>query len=185
MNSDNPELVLKELSRSATATMVSEEFRQTLRAKTSGHVRVRHRKRVISYIGVCAACYLFGIGSAIVWLRGDTPQPILQNELPDTTGDLPMAELWESRSTDLSVENPSPQALEIRAFEASTMERRRLLRLAGDQYLKMSDVGSATRCYARLLEIKQDAGMDPDDSWLLAALRKSIQREGALEHGLD
>lgn len=65
--------------------------------------------------------------------------------------------------------------LEVRAEISEGAQRAHWYRLAGDAWLNVhGDTVSATRCYQRHLELAGTAGSSSEDSWLLLALRRTM-----------
>ena len=150
------------------------------------------RRRVAARRFAVAAGWLvaFGLGFAVA----RTPGPLESGTGPD----FDRVASGSDRDTESVVarRDPSPRdqvggetgpdssevdaiRLEARADAPSieSNERRELLRRAGDAYLgSRGDVGSAVRCYRRMLDLaaadRVDVGTDYRDSWLLIEMKR-------------
>jgi hypothetical protein len=74
----------------------------------------------------------------------------------------------------------TPLEQEWAAFDAGPRQRARLYIKTGDRYLnECQDVESALRCYrqALLLCEARDLAFDPNDNWLLMALKQDRRKE--------
>jgi hypothetical protein len=155
---------------------VSEKFRPSLLAQTTGLLRRRRRLRRTGYIAGLVSCYLFGVGTMLLVAR--------------PTLDVPAA--VEPKSSQAVVASRPPQTVlppdrdpEIPPFVLERMgqsceeNRSRLYRQAGDQYLADGDYESAVHCYSRSLDAgsEKDLTVSTDDNWLLIQLKIARQED--------
>jgi hypothetical protein len=126
-------------------------------------------KRAV-FAAALAACFLAGIVTS-GWLQSVAAPPTVVIVTNRRT-------LPSSRDEE-AVAGLSALVLENRAFD-SERPRPELYRLAGDRYLAESgDLQSALLCYRRALDESSDRDLQiqPEDNWLLIALKESRQKE--------
>jgi hypothetical protein len=146
----------------------AELFDQTVR-----RVRFDRRMRGATRAAVCVACFAAGAGVAL--LR-PAPEPrTVYVEVPRP----PVAH--EPGSPPVQVRVPSPAELELEAEKTLVKaEAARRFREAGDRYLRdYADYRAALRCYRNFLDEADPDQLQitPDDTWLLASLKRAREQE--------
>jgi hypothetical protein len=160
----------------------AELFARTERALTRGR-RLRQGTRAAVAAAVFAAGWWMGSGQ-------EQPVPTENQFLrfrPVEVVTVPIVVPVPSAASDpgpIAAKEPdpaTPDAAELLAEQADDPDRAaRLYRLAGDKYLlDRQDFRNARRCYRLFLGRAGDAGLAAaaDDSWLLAELKVSLQKE--------
>ncbi len=129
-------------------------------------IRRKRRHKRLAGIGVLCAAYAAGLLTVLAC----QPPP------PETI-------LAEVRASDPpAVEQvtqvPSPAEVEWRLFDQPEFSQG-LYRLAGDLHLADADPAQAVRCYGNSLDAgqTQDLEVEPDDSWLLMAIKQARKKE--------
>jgi hypothetical protein len=168
-----------------------EEIKNLLAAKTTAVVRRRRRIRRAVRLGQFAAMYAVGFITAVV-LSGGTfssanavlvrdPASMMITADGDSAAAVDASTRESPRSPD-ALDHVEPWELRQRVAGAPPEEQRRLLRFAGDQYLRLySDVSGAVHCYRQFLELArpEDLENSDDDTWLLAELKLGRRRLSA------
>ena len=156
---------------------------------TAGRVRRRRYYRRILAVSAVAAAYAGGLATTFALFKAPASAPP-RNAPTAVTESVASAK----DKPVLSVESaPDPaqrgitrplgnrEALARRISEASPEERARLLKQAGDRYLKeLGDIETALNCYRRLLDslpASERGRVGRNDSWLLVALKESRREE--------
>ncbi len=136
---------------------------------------ILRRRRIVRRVSwaagtLAASIVLFALWS---WTQQEAPKsrenppPMVQQKPP------PAPPVEEKKEPEVPM-MPLAVALEWKAFDAAEKERAKLYVLAGNRYLdEHQDMTSALRCYRQALDTA-DAPMrevQPDDSWLLTALK--------------
>lgn len=181
MNASDDDLI-HDLLKPPRSVHVSHGLRAELRSRTARRVLVCRQHIQMRRWGMLAACYLVGILTATIWPGISVPEAAddtharpakLHAARPDEIDAVP------SEEPEVALESWPAYRIELQAMSGESGERATLLRLAGDQYLKESDIGAATRCYAQVArwDIEHGNPANVDDSWLLTALKQSIQRK--------
>ena len=142
--------------------------------------RRRGRRRALISIGL-AGLYAVGLGTGLLWRRS---HPISEEPIP-AGAPVPARDFAPAPApvaapapADLTraTDGDDPRALLGKVSSAAPEERLRLLRRAGDACLaRLGDLEGALHCYRQLLELQPAdarAGPEPEDSWLLAALKQ-------------
>jgi len=161
-------------------TTANESLKAELLARTEGRLRFDRRMRFVGRVGICAFCFVAGLG--VAFLR-PVPEPtILYVQAP------PVADAPGSRS-DAPTNGPvprvvlSPAELELEAEKTPVKaESARRFREAGDLYLSYyADYKAALRCYRNFLDDADPADLriTPDDTWLLTSLKRAREQESA------
>ena len=149
----------------------SEDLRRSVFGRTRQIVRARSRRRRFIIVAVAAAAYIGGITTALFFSEtamrdGEGRNAVVESPFGD--------EGTQPRFRDFITEAGE---LERRSDSAPPKERTRLLTRAGDLYLSAQyDVEKALNCYRRALNTmpaSRQTIIEPDDSWLLAALKDS------------
>ncbi len=140
----------------------ADSLRRTVLERTEEVLAARARRRFVIRLALLAAAYLGGIVTA--FLATGTPTGGTDREIAIVDGS--------------TADSPAdPDELVRRADSAPAGERTRLLTEAGDLYLTDHyDVEQALRCYRRALNAMPPSARsaaEPEDTWLLAALKDS------------
>jgi len=149
----------------------SEDLRRSVFDRTIRIVRSRARRRHFITVTLVAAAYLGGITTAFL-----LTETAVRN---GGNRDAVVSSRSGNEGTTPTYGNviTAPSELEQRAESATPNERIRLLTRAGDLYLSLQyDVDKALGCYRRALNTmpaSRQTVVEPDDSWLLAALKDS------------
>lgn len=152
-------------------------LRAALRRQTTRHVRRRRLARRLTVAGSLAAAVL--LAALVGWLAWPTPTP----EAPPPERPLAVRPEPPPAPPPPAAEPELPPAVakEWQAFDAPpSAEKVTLLREAGDLYLEeQRDFASAVRCYRQALDAADgDAlAIDPNDNWLVMALKLDRQME--------
>jgi hypothetical protein len=166
-------------------TTVPRELHDALLKRTGALVRRRATMRRGRFVAAAAAAYAAGLATMwAAWPAGpppldaplDSPRPLAQapqkSEQPKAAADDVQA---PQATSDLA--SLSPAELRRMVPGAPRSRQIRLLQLAGDRYLYgAADVSSAFDCYRQVLELTppDELGQTgPQDSWLLAELKRS------------
>jgi hypothetical protein len=139
-------------------------FRSRVLKETKGVLRRRVWGRRLLLVAACTACYAVGLGTIMFLRSASPPQP----ETPSLECAPPSDALL-----------PGVMALEDRALQFPD-RRGDLYREAGQRYLQEHhDVQSALRCYGQALDsgTDKDLTVNPEDDWLLIALKHARQEE--------
>ena len=167
---------------------VPDGFREAVWRRTARTLRRRVRRRWA--VAVCTVVVAYAAGLATMYTvqdgRYETPAPIASVPPEPDAGpgtavvSAPPVTPWhaDAGSVALLLDH---EALSRRIAEASREERLRLLKWAGDRYLReLGDVQRALNCYRWLLNATPPAQrtvVEPDDSWLLVSLKQARQKE--------
>ena len=139
----------------------SKKLREELLTRTTRVVRRRRRLRHGGLAASFVAVYLIGLWCGRLGVQSAEPTPASETEASRVRAD---SELLLQGGVLAQVAN------------APAQEKLRLLRLAGDNYLADGhDVRGALRCYRQWMELAPPAlrsQADPEDSWLLLALKE-------------
>jgi hypothetical protein len=178
--SPKPEpLAMDDLLAGLVPLPVNSGLQEALRKRTTGLVRRRRWLRRGGFATALAACYVAGL-LTMNWLPSlRSLDPNSRSEHASEAATSGLGSGAGSGPEKMASDNASPLALEWQALESPSRSPA-LFRAAGDRYLtETGDVGSAVRCYRKLLE--EEGGAEPtissDDSWLLMALKEAKQRE--------
>jgi hypothetical protein len=174
---ENPEADFEELEpllRPGPPAREPGQLRQDLLRQTTGVLRGRARARRLAAAAALVACYAAGLATmhfAGPWLqRPADPPPRVAPGPPGPAEDRPGA----------FPPNVVAARLEQQGETAAGRERARIFQLAGTRYLEEScDIRSALRCYANALDDDTEMTPNPQDHWLLMALRDARQKEKA------
>jgi hypothetical protein len=123
----------------------SADARAAILSRTLGVQRRRRMVRGAAAIAIVAVAYAAGFA---------TPRPVAAAVIP------------QAPAVEKPFSDPHPVS------DSSDRERRAILEASNHE---LGDVESALRCYRQFLKIPQtrDAKAEAEDSWLLAALRRS------------
>jgi len=144
-----------------------EGLKDSIFSQTCQVVRARAIRRRFMILGVVAAAYIVGVTTTFLWKETfdlmDGDSQVSKRSVDDEIKD---------GSSPIYIE---PSELVSRSEQASTTEQFRLLKQAGDLYLsEKCEIERALNCYSKALDsLPQSMQMEvnPDDSWLLAALK--------------
>jgi hypothetical protein len=140
-------------------------LRERLLERTAAGVRSRARWRRGRLAAALALVYAAGLATALplVRERAGPPEPTVE-PAPSPAAPAPLG----------------PDEIRRRVPDAPPAERARLLRLAGDLYLqRRGDPAAALECYRQVLELSSlpASQLEPEDSWLLTALKQASRLE--------
>ncbi len=142
-------------------------LQESIFAQTCRVVRAKARQRRLVALGVVAAAYMAGITTALLWT--ETPGRMNSGAL------LTSPSIDKERKDEPFPSYIEPSELVRRSETASPEDRIRLLKQAGDIYLSdQYEIEKALQCYRRALDSRPQSlqmRVEPDDSWLLAALK--------------
>jgi hypothetical protein len=152
-------------------------FREQVAAQTMMQARKRQRRPFAGWALSYGAGVLSMALLIMLWPQVDS------QEAPQTT----LPALSET-SPEPMQSGPARKAHQAEAFalafsQSTPEEQSRLLREAGDRFLRQGDLKRATRYYGRMLDLSTGDGESPletKDSWLLATLR--INRWEEMNH---
>jgi hypothetical protein len=160
-------------------TAANEQLKADLLSRTTGRMRFGRRVRLAGRIGICAACFVAGLGFA--FLR-PAPEPVtVYVQIPI----FPVADAPGSPAKEppAPVHVRSPAELELEAEKTLVKaEAARRFREAGDVYLReYADYRAALRCYRNFLDEADPADLTvtPEDTWLLTSLKRAREQESA------
>ena len=160
----------------------SGDLRQSILEQTEQVLTFRTRRRFLIKLTVLAAAYLGGIATTFLVMERptqDREEIATAEDSPSKTADVfgDPADDFGDPADDFGDPADDPGELVQRAQSAAPGERTRLLERAGDLYLAdRCDVEEALRCYRWALNAmpaSKQTVVEPDDSWLLAALKDS------------
>jgi hypothetical protein len=158
-------------------------LRARLRYETSQRVSRRRPifrlARVAAAAACLAVCLLALRGVMVLLIPAADPQRPRQISL---SGNLfPPGQANPAPNPEAPAPSPpSPAALEWAAFDSPAAERPARYLEAGDQYLEEAqDYAGALRCYRQAMESGDPAALevDPDDNWLVMALKRDQRKE--------
>jgi hypothetical protein len=162
-------------------TAIPRELRDALLRRTGALVRRRARMRRLKQVAAAGLAYAAGLATMwAAWPAGPPPldaPPQLAQAPPKP--EQPQAAADEVLSPQATPELASLSPAELRQMVPGAPRARqiRLLQLAGDRYLYgAADVANAFDCYRQVLELTPPdelARSGPQDSWLLAELKRS------------
>jgi hypothetical protein len=161
-------------------TAVPRELHDALLRRTGALVRRRARMRRLRQVAAAALAYAAGLATMwAAWPAGPPPlaAPKQLAQAPQKSEQREAAE--EGQPPQATPDLASLSAVELRRLVPGAPRARqiRLLQLAGDRYLYgAADVASAFDCYRQVLELTPPdelAQSGPQDSWLLAELKRS------------
>jgi hypothetical protein len=137
--------------------------RRDMLARTTRVLRRRRRVSQLTRLACLAACYVAGM-LTVYDFRPETsppaPRPIAPSTSPSRAGTSALALEWRA------IDHPEQAGTAYRA--------------AGDRYLaENADPGAAARCYGSALSAgpAEDLTIDPNDSWLMMAIKDARQKE--------
>lgn len=172
-----------------SAPKPSPELRERILFQTTRIVGRRSRRRRLAALTLVAAAYLLGITTAFLVWGPSTRKDV--GEGSGTVAESPGSEAGEAIGSGKRAGGGAgveagegkagsvaePAELVQRSESAPRGERVRLLKQAGDRYLAETyDVEKALACYRKVLDDLSPAertAVDPEDTWLLAALKDS------------
>jgi hypothetical protein len=148
-------------------------LREDLRARTTRLLRRRRRLKRLAWAAALAACYATGLLTMRLLPRPTPAAPhrpeVVQQPAPQTPAPPP-----DHAGPEV------PATLLERQARAETPRRPELYRRAADRYLADDrDFSSALRCYGEALDAgaNADRAIDPNDSWLLMAIKDAREKE--------
>jgi hypothetical protein len=164
-------------------------LRRELLLKTSSLVRRRRLvRRLAAAASVAAAIVLTALTVWLALYRHGGPEDkelpvVIQRKdgpipPPVKDGDHPVPPEDEKRPANQSDQPPTAMppavALEWKAFDAPAAQKATLYLRAGDRYVEDGrDLASAVRCYGQAVQVATAEALeiDPDDNWLVMALK--------------
>jgi hypothetical protein len=161
------------------------QARETLLFQTRRLVRGRRRRKQLVLALALIGCYLAGAVTMQAWVRGITPPPETTNlqRIAKPPGEIalqtPTAPSHSAVPVPLDRDPDVPAALVELIAARSPGHQALLYRNAGDRYLRdLGDLESALRCYRlALASPESDLSLDPEDNWILMALKQARQKE--------
>ena len=190
-NGDEEQGLLDELSMASAEVFdgpeAPDDFREAVWEHTARSIRRRGRMRRFTMASAAlAAAYAMGIATMFAW-SSQTPRDAetaaaIHQAAPEEP-DRPAPAMAEREPGELVPKTllSDREALARRLGEASTDERARLLKRAGDRYLnEWGDVELASKCYRSLLDgtpLDKRTIVEPEDNWLLVSLKQDRQKE--------
>jgi len=160
---------------------IPRELHDALLRRTGALVRRRARMRRLRQVAVAALAYAAGLATMwAAWPAGPPPlaAPRALAQAPPKP-EQPQAAAEEGQAPQATSDLASLSPAELRQMVPGAPRARqiRLLQLAGDRYLyDAADVASAFDCYRQVLELTSPDELSqsgPQDSWLLAELKRS------------
>jgi hypothetical protein len=162
-------------------TAIPRELHDALLKRTGALVRRRATVRRGRFVAAATAAYAAGL--ATMWAARpagppplDAPRPLAQ---APSKSEPPVAAADDVQAPQATSDLASLSPAELREMVPGAPRSRqiRLLQLAGDRYLYgAADVSSAFDCYRQVLELTPPDELGrtgPQDSWLLAELKRS------------
>ena len=190
-NGDDEKGLLDELSTAPAEVFdgpeAPDDFREAVWRYTARSIRRRGRMRRFTMASVAlAAAYAMGVATMFVWSsqvpRAAETAIAIHQDAPQEP-DRPAPAMAEREPGELVPRTllSDREALARRLGEATTDERVRLLKRAGDRYLnEWGDVALASKCYRSLLDstpLDKRTIVEPKDNWLLISLKRDRQKE--------
>jgi hypothetical protein len=153
-------------------------LQQTLAQRTAAMLP-RARRRRWPMMAAVAASVALVLASAYFVLRSVNIDEPVKKDLVENKSEPPPKE--ETPKPPVVAKAIEPRELEWTAFDAADdAERVRLYFQAGNLYLdKHADYESAVRCYAQAIHYSEprDLEFNPDDNWLVMALKRDHRKE--------
>ena len=177
---DEPLLEGLDLPLGWPETAIPRELHDALLRRTGALVRRRARMRRLRQVAAAALAYAAGL--ATMWAAWPAGPPLAAPRLlaqAPPKPEQPQAAADEVQAPQATSELASLSPAELRQMVPGAPRARqiRLLQLAGDRYLYgAADVASAFDCYRQVLELTPPDELrqtGPQDSWLLAELKRS------------
>ena len=175
---------LEDFLQEPPAPPAAGRLRAAVLGQTVGVLRRRQRRRrVLVVIGAAAAVVLAGLALHAGLRPGEGKPPEgpasaakQQRPTPHPAARPGLAQ--QPQAPAPAAQTPLEQ--EWAAFDAGPRERARLYFQTGDRYLnECQDLESALRCYRQALLLCQarDLALDPNDNWLVMALKQDHRKE--------
>jgi hypothetical protein len=159
-------------------------LRAAILARTTGVLRRRRRRRrALLVAGAAAAAVLAGLAlhAGLHTGGGQPPAPPTPVAGRPRPAPRPAARPGPAQGPPAAAPAPkTPLEEEWAAFDAVPHDRARLYFQTGDRYLnECQDVESALRCYRQALRLcaARDLAFDPNDNWLVMALKQGRRKE--------
>lgn len=166
-------------------SLPADAAQQQALAQRTASMLLKPRRRRWPIVAAVAASILMALVSAYFGFRSDDVEPVPKQELVERKNDAPPEEMPKPPVDEPKpppvVKPINPRDLEWTAFDAlDDQQRVRLYFQAGDLYLdRHNDYESAVRCYAQAIDYSepQDLEFNPDDNWLVMALKRDHHKE--------
>lgn len=163
----------------------SGEARQALLLQTQKVVRGRRLRKRLGLALALLACYLAGAATMQAWVRGFRSRPEITNLQGTSEPEQGLAQqgsltpMNPTPPVPIEMDPDAPAALVELIAARSPAHQALLYRSAGDRYWReLGDVESALRCYRlALASPESDLSLDPEDNWILMALKQARQKE--------
>ena len=141
-------------------------------SRTMAVVRSRRRRRHLGTLAVFLTVYAAGLGTALLFST-ESAAPLSPSPASVPPANPARTETNATAAVEVAL---APAEILRQVRGAPPGEQRRLLKLAGDAYLSPhADIEKALYCYRQLLELttpERKGISEPDDSWLLLALKQ-------------
>jgi hypothetical protein len=163
------------MNKPSPETNPSDAFREKVFALTLPALNRRVRRKSMLMLCALSAAYIIGLFSAAWYLAPQAAAPPVQSASAQKHSPLPADDgLHDAERAALMAARESPE------------QRREALREAGNRWLDVQgDIARATQLYGRFLDtIPADelGRFDPNETWLLRALRCARLQENAHEN---
>jgi hypothetical protein len=161
----------------------AEPLRAAVLAQTIGVLRRRRQRRRVLIVGGAAAALVLAGLALHAGLRSGDDEPAPPASAADQPRLRPPPAPHPGPAQgpqNLGPAAKTPLEQEWAAFDAEPRARARLYFKTGDRYLnECQDIESALRCYrqALLLCEARDLAFDPNDNWLVMALKQDHRKE--------